>query len=319
MKRSVIILFLLIIKWGFAQDVHFSQYYNSPQMINPAMIGEGQTKGRLIFNFRNQGSFMTNPYKTMAFSGDAKLNVKNISGGFLFLHDKSGDGNYSTNNVCLSVASAVQLNKEQSLKLGFQTGWMQYTLDADKLTWNSQFDGTKINQEMASGETIKKGFGYFDLSTGLLYTYQFKNKQEFHAGFSAFHITHSMLTNMSTKNSDVRWCGFGEASLPIKNADIRLMPSVLYMKQGTANEFAIGTSAKCKIGANKQFIPDRIASFVYLGTYYRSNDAIMVLTGLSFQEQMIVSASYDIPISAISEVTKNHGGIEFSVIYIIQD
>jgi len=315
---AVILLFVFA-QISFAQDAHFSQYYNSPQMINPAMIGEGLMKGRFIFNFRNQGNFTTNPYKTIAFSGDTKLKQEKLSSGILFLHDKSGDGNYSTNDVCLSLAPSVEFNKEHSLKLGFQAGWTQYTYDAEKLTWNSQFDGTKINAENPSGESLQKGFGYFDISLGLLYKYQMKNKHTFRFGVSAFHLSHPILNTFSAKSIDIRWCGYSDAMIVIKNSSTRILPSILYMKQGTANEFAIGSSVKCKIGANLRSTPDRIASFAYIGTYYRSNDAIMVMAGLSFQEQMIVTASYDITTSQLSTATKRHGGIEFSVVYVIQN
>jgi len=319
MKYIIIFIIFVSIKTAFTQDVHFSQYYNSPQMINPAMIGEGLMKGRLIFNFRNQGNFTTNPYKTIAFSGDAKLKKEKLSGGILFLHDKSGDGNYSTNNICFSLAPNVEFSKEHSVKLGFQAGWTQYAFDAEKLTWNSQFDGTKINTENPSGENIKKSYGYFDISSGLLYKYQIKNKHIFRVGMSAFHLSHPILKSFSAKSIDIRYSGYCDAILVIKNSSTRILPSILYMKQGAANEFAIGTSVKCKIGTNLRSTPDRIASFAYIGTYYRNSDAILLMTGLSFQEQMIVSASYDITISQLSESAKKHGGLEFSVVYVIQN
>jgi hypothetical protein len=41
--------------------------------------------------------------------------------------------------------------------------------------------------------------------------------------------------------------------------------------------------------------------------------------GISFQEQMIVCASYDIISSQLSSVAKSGGSLEFSVVYIIQN
>jgi type IX secretion system PorP/SprF family membrane protein len=318
-KAYILFLLILCADFGKSQDVHFSQYYNSPQMINPALIGEGQLKGRLIFNFRNQGSFTTNPYKTYAFSGDTKLKDESFSCGILFLHDKSGSSDYVTNVFCLSLAKTIQITKLQSLKLGFQGGWTQYALDENNLTWNSQFDGSKINTANPSGEPLRKGFGYVDLSTGIVWKYQLTNKNEIRAAISAFHITRPVYNVFESKSMDIRWCGYTEASFLLKNTNIRLLPSVLFMKQGSSNELALGTSVKGKIGANQRYTPDRISSYAYVGMYYRNNDALMLLTGISFQEQMIVCASYDIINSQLSAASKRTGNIEFSVVYIIQN
>ena len=60
---------------GKAQDLHFSQFFNSPLTTNPANTGfipEGDY--RLGVNFRNQwSSVMTLPYKTMSAFGDFQL------------------------------------------------------------------------------------------------------------------------------------------------------------------------------------------------------------------------------------------------------
>jgi type IX secretion system PorP/SprF family membrane protein len=318
-KRYFFILFLVNTLNGRTQDVHFSQYYNIPQMINPALIGDGQMRSRLILNFRNQSSFTPNPYKTLSFSGETKLKNESFSCGIIFLHDKSGVSDYSTNEFCASGVNSIQLTKQHSIKFAFQGGWTQYAVDENNLSWNSQFDGSKINTSIPSGEPIRKGFGYFDLSTGMVWKYQMTNKNEIKTGISAFHITHPLYNVFTAKKLDIRWCIYNEACILIKNTNIRILPSVLFMKQGSANEVDIGTSAKCKIGVNKRYTPDKIASYAYFGCYYRSNDAIMLLTGISFQEQMIVSISYDITSSQLSKVQKDSGSIEFSVAYIIQN
>jgi len=315
-KLLAYLLFYIGVNNCFSQDVHFSQFYNTPQLINPALIGDGTMKGRLIFNYRNQGNFTANPYKTIAFAGDAKLRNKNFSSGLLFIRDKSGDGNFSTTNICLSGASNVQLNKDHSLKLGIQAGWTQFATDIQNLTWNSQFDGTKINPDNPSGENLKKSFGYFDLSAGIVWKYIMTNKNEIRAGVSAYHLTHPAYNAFSTKSVDTRWNGYLDANILIKNTSIRILPSLLYMKQRNANELTLGTSVKYKIGMNQRSTPDRIASFAYLGAYYRMQDAMIILAGLSFQEQMVVCFSYDITTSQLSPASKQ-GGIEFSVHYFI--
>ena len=57
-----------------AQDLHFSQYFNTPLLVNPANTGFNPDYDyRLGGNYRNQWANVGNPYKTMGFWGDTKL------------------------------------------------------------------------------------------------------------------------------------------------------------------------------------------------------------------------------------------------------
>ena len=77
MIRSVpaIVVMLLSTFVASAQDLHFSQWFNSPLSTNPANTGFiPQADYRLGANYRNQWStIMSVPYKTMSVWGDAQL------------------------------------------------------------------------------------------------------------------------------------------------------------------------------------------------------------------------------------------------------
>ena len=51
-----------------SQDLHFSQYFNTPLLVNPANTGFApDVDWRAGINYRNQYSSLTaNPYKTMS-------------------------------------------------------------------------------------------------------------------------------------------------------------------------------------------------------------------------------------------------------------
>jgi hypothetical protein len=70
-----------------AQDLHFSQFYNSPLTTNPANTGfipDGDY--RLGVNYRNQwSSIMTVPYKTMSAFGDVQLGKDRMENGWVGL------------------------------------------------------------------------------------------------------------------------------------------------------------------------------------------------------------------------------------------
>ena len=100
MKGLKLICFILFFAsvLGSAQDPHFSQYFMSPATINPALVGTGYGKYRLMSNYRDQWSVGKTPYRTYTMGLDAnifadKKGNKNILGlGLLFLGDQSNYG-----------------------------------------------------------------------------------------------------------------------------------------------------------------------------------------------------------------------------------
>src|SRR4026207_2151504 len=70
---------------AMAQDLHFSQWFNSPLTTNPANTGFiPDADYRLGANYRNQWStIMAVPYKTMSIFGDAQLFRDKLENGWL--------------------------------------------------------------------------------------------------------------------------------------------------------------------------------------------------------------------------------------------
>ena len=68
MRKTVIIFYFLMSFLAQGQDVHFSQFYNSPLTINPANVGAFNGDIRAHSNYRNQWSSIQSAYKTYSFS-----------------------------------------------------------------------------------------------------------------------------------------------------------------------------------------------------------------------------------------------------------
>src|SRR3954452_20925759 len=82
-----------------AQDLHFSQFFNSPLTTNPANTGFiPDADYRLGASYRNQySSILSSPYKTISIFGDAQLLRNQIENGWLgiggvILSDVAGSG-----------------------------------------------------------------------------------------------------------------------------------------------------------------------------------------------------------------------------------
>ena len=129
-KNSLFIFFaLLAFASAQAQDLHFSQFFNSPLTTNPANTGfipDGDY--RLGINYRDQWSaVMTVPYKTMSAFGDVQVLKDRFENGWVglggvVLHDVAGSGNLTSTKVYGSVAYHQMLGYSSLLSLGFNAG-----------------------------------------------------------------------------------------------------------------------------------------------------------------------------------------------------
>jgi hypothetical protein len=87
-----------------AQTYHFSQFYSTPMMVNPANTGNTGGPYRFATNYRSQWRNEGTPYTTFIASGDAHV-MKGVLGegntlglGLTFLNDKAMDGLMITNS-----------------------------------------------------------------------------------------------------------------------------------------------------------------------------------------------------------------------------
>src|SRR4051812_46147158 len=154
MKMSKKISFLftafaaLAITGANAQDLHFSQFFNSPLTTNPANTGFiPDADYRLGASYRNQySSILSSPYKTMSVFGDAQLLRNQIENGWLgiggvILSDVAGSGGLRSTKIYGSLAYHQQLGASSLLSAGFNVGWANKRVDPGKFTYPSQFNG----------------------------------------------------------------------------------------------------------------------------------------------------------------------------------
>ena len=75
MRRLCLVLVLIgaVVFSSEGQDHKFSQFYNSPLNLNPALTGKLNSYYRIVANYRNQYARIStpSPYNTFAFSADA--------------------------------------------------------------------------------------------------------------------------------------------------------------------------------------------------------------------------------------------------------
>src|SRR5947199_5791372 len=139
-------LYLVITCNVMAQDLHFSQFFNSPLTTNPANTGFiPDADYRIGAHYRNQySSIMSSPYKTISIYGDAQVFRDRLENGWLglggvILRDVAGSGSLTSTKAYASVAYHQLLGLSSLLSAGFNVGWSNKRIDQSKLRFPDQF------------------------------------------------------------------------------------------------------------------------------------------------------------------------------------
>src|SRR5215210_657350 len=233
MKTKIFCL-LTILGWYttstlYAQDLHFSQFFNSPLSTNPANTGfipDGDY--RLGANFRDQwSSIMSVPYKTMSAFADVQV-MKNrdqtgwVGLGGLVLRDVAGSGNLTSTKLYGSVAYHQMLGYSSLLSLGFNVGYANKRINTSNLKFPDQFDGKFFDNKLPTAAILdRNNINYLDLHVGMNYAYFPTTNVYLNGGFSAQHVNRpneSFFMNDALKSGTrvpIRYTGFLNGSFKL--------------------------------------------------------------------------------------------------------
>ncbi len=326
MKKSFYTTLLLLFFCAMeasAQDPHFSQFYQSPLTLNPAITSMTNWGGRITANYRNQWATVTTPYQTFALSGEASLFRNKLSGDFVgagiyAMNDVAGDANYRSTQIGTSLAYHKSLGADQNqwLSAGVQIGAVQRSLDFTSLFFDNQFNGDVLDQGLPSGENFNRNqFWYLDLAAGLCYTVMPNEKTSFYGGASVYHIAEPNQSFMGNDREVVfrKFMVHAGAEFAL-NDKVSLLPQAVFMTQGPARQINLGTLVKFNL-VDQYMYDDRGDAF-YVGLTHRVGDALIGTLRLDWGP-MIIGVSYDINVSSLVTASRTVGGPELSVQYRI--
>jgi type IX secretion system PorP/SprF family membrane protein len=327
LRNSIIVVGLLLGLNGLSQDTHFSQVAYSPLTLNPALAGANSVL-QGVMNYRNQWNSVTSPYKTFAASIDARLNENKrqrngiLAAGLNLVNDQTGDLKLTTNQVNLTMAYHMILNRKSTFGVGMYAGFEQRSLDPSAGQWESQYDGSAYNSGLSSGEVFNNfSTSIFDAGGGMLYSYKSNsgymtqnNRKEVNVGLALFNVTGSrnsfQIAGESAQN--MRITAFVNARIGLQNSRGSVSPGIYYQSQGVLSEFVFGTyynymvSEGSKVtGFNKQMI-------VSFGLFSRLKDAIITKFMLEY-DLYSVGFAYDINLSSLQQLTGTQSGFELFV------
>jgi type IX secretion system PorP/SprF family membrane protein len=299
-----------------AQDLHFSQFFNSPLTTNPANTGFiPDADYRIGASYRNQYSaLMDVPYKTMSIFGDAQVFRNKLENGWLglggvILRDVAGSGSLTSTKVYGSLAYHQLLGNSSLVTAGFNLGWANKSIDQSKLKFPDQFDG-KFFDGPTSAVLTNNNVSYFDVQAGMNYAYFPTEDIYINAGYSIHHINRPKETFFSglTAGDDqiaMRHIGFINAIYKV-NESLIVNPNAYYTNQARASELVFGLNGAYNLSGDgtKQLIA---------GLYYRWGDAFVPMIGFELN-RVKFTFSYDVTVSSLSNFNNYRGASEFNVI-----
>ena len=314
------ILLLIFSGSAYTQDIHFSQFFETPLLRNPALAGIFSGDIRVQAVYRNQWNSVTVPYQTGSFNAEYKKPIGRgddfITIGGQILYDKAGTVALQSTHILPAVNYHKSLSAERNmyLSLGFMGGWVQRSINRSKVTTNSQYDGTGFNPGLSDGETFpRNSYSYLDGSVGMSFNTQIGDNADnnIYLGVAYHHFNKATkISFYGNPNYEMipKWVGSFGLRMNMNETSYFTFYGD-YSKQGTYTETLAGALYSWKLDDNEA--PKYV---LHAGALLRWKDALIPVAKLEFKP-MAVSVSYDANISQLKSASYGRGGFELALTY----
>ncbi|MEO6149782.1 MAG: PorP/SprF family type IX secretion system membrane protein [Mucilaginibacter sp.] len=317
MLRNRYILFVFLLFTGsfcFGQDHLYSQFFNNPIYLNPALNGQFEGKFRFSMLYRNQ--YTTVPGNFNYISASIDYNVPKFGGGFGLLFTRSSEGlAYLKNNSISGVYSYSVGSQDYVLSFGLQAGAVNRAIDESRLVFGDQIDpslGIIPGQPSSADPFPFDSKFYFDSGAGLNLVVG-----DFMVGAAMHHLNRPNQSFTGTPvKVPIRTTGHISYRLDLNKDDnlydyekSYIIPSVVFYNQTNSYSYTAGVQYKRKS--------------VNAGLWYRGGkdgpNAIVlsfifdIFTGDSGSEKLRLGISHDVPRGV--NYGNTSGATEGSVVY----
>jgi type IX secretion system PorP/SprF family membrane protein len=311
-----------------AQDVHFSQFYSTPLLVNPAMTGIFDGKFRVTNNYRSQWGSFGSGYSTIHLSGDMPIGKSRFKHdyfglGLLIYYDKAGDAQFTQTIIEGSLAYTISLDQgDNYLAFGFRGGINSRSIDLSKTTWDSQWDGDVFNPSLPSTESqLAIQSLNLDMTAGLMWYYIPDGRNTVCIGGSFAHLTSPNVSfNSNGSEEDIlnnRITAHGSAEICLDDySSAWFAPKVLAQFQGNQREIVAGAFLKTRLQLKSKYTNYRKDFVLSGGAFYRLQDAIIIAVRAEYTD-FGIGISYDFTTSDLSKLAGSAGGPEFTLSYIM--
>ncbi len=321
-KSIMILVFAFLFQNNcVAQDIHFSQFSETPLLRNPALAGIFSGDVRVQGVFRSQWGSVTVPFQTSSLNAEYKLPVGHgddfLTLGGAILYDKAGDISLTSTSILPVLNYNKSLSDERNMYLsaGFSAGIVQRRFDPSKITTNNQYNGVNGDQTLATGENFEaSNYSYFDGSAGLSFNSQIGENVDnnFYVGIAYHHFNQSAKVsfyNDPTVTIDPKWVY--SAGLKTTVNDYAYMTFYAdYSTQGAYSELIGGGLYSVKLDS----YTDDPQYVISGGGFLRWGDAFIPMAKMEMKP-LTLAVSYDVNISGLKAISQSRGGFELSLSY----
>jgi type IX secretion system PorP/SprF family membrane protein len=284
----IVSMLLLVVAEAWSQDPQFSQFYANPIYTNPAFAGS-VNHGRIVMGVRNQWPSISGAFRTGAFSYDEHSDK--INGGFAIqaMYDEQGVGTLRTTAVNLIYAYQIPVTRNFTIQAAIQAGFMQKTIDFNKLLWYDQIVLTQgflnpTSEPSGDNSIMTPNFG-----TGII-----GYSKHFYGGVAVHNLFEPSQAFFVGASNPIprRYTAHMGLVIPVvrdrnENRQVNVYPNVIFKSQRQFNQVNLGMY---------------VSKGPYVaGAYYRQNtinaDAFILLLGLK-TPKVKFGYSYDATLSA---------------------
>jgi type IX secretion system PorP/SprF family membrane protein len=287
--KSFLLAFALVLLGNnaYGQDPAFSQFYSNPLYLNPAFAGANNNGcPTAILNYRDQWPGIGRTYVTYSASYDQHVDALGGGLGVIVAQDKSGSGNLNTLHASLLYSYLLEVNRDFTVKAGFEASYRTLNLDWSNLTFGDMIDPTygfiyNTNEDIVNNAS---NVSFPDFSAGILgYT------ENMFFGFSAHHLTQPDQGFISVSHLPRKYTAHIGGQFPIsryKNNVTTVSPNFLYQRQQEFQQFNYG------IYVNR----GPIVGGLWTRNSVKNFDSFILMFGL-IQDAFKFGYSYDITVS----------------------
>lgn len=318
MKKRKYYLLIVLLGMQFmpqAQDIHFSQFFETPLLRNPALAGIFTGDYRLQMVYRDQWRSVTDGYKTGSLNGEYKFPIGKADDFMTFggqvLFDRAGTAALTQVSI-LPVANyhkSLSAEKNRYLSLGFMGGVVNRSFDRSKITTDNTYTGGTDGEPV-----IAPNYTYLDGSVGMSYNSNLSSQPDdnFYLGMAYHHFTKPKNSFFRDPTIQLKPKWVGSAGFRFGVAEYAsLTIQADHSIQDKYQETMGGVMYGLKIGAQ----PDKPDYIINGGLFLRWNDALIPVVKVEYSG-FSFAFSYDANISRLKPASLGRGGFEFSVSYI---
>jgi len=321
---SILSTFLLVIYGQIihGQDIHYSQFYNTPMNVNPALTGVFNGDHRFILSHRDQWRFVPVPWTTFSGSWDMVHTPFGSEKVFYGLglqgnYDRQGDSRLNLLGLNLNGALHFVAHPHHILSLGLNIGFNNRGFDMRSLRWDRQWNGETFDTSLPSNESFQntERISFIETGVGGNYRYQKSQRTYLNIGMGVHHLVEP---NVSFAGEDDvklprRYSIIGEGNFQVHNHfDIQV--HALHQLQRVYQETVLGVLGKIHVNQQRGKETE-----VHFGLGYRTSGSFIPTLAFKYQEWYL-GMNLDLDRTDFNQrFNTNRGAYELHLQYIIKN